>query len=159
MGWNKWQKADKLKAAQLVAYKKYFSDQFGTPIDNIDIEFFILKRKVYDHPDYFIPRIQTYVPASGKVKLKKADKALKTLVVMTILLGVMFVPVFQSYKSDEALKIEKLQKEITELKILNETKNLEKAQDFLTNENGQIFVKQEEIKSLPVDMRLVLLTH
>ncbi|WP_445719155.1 MFS transporter [Flavobacterium sp.] len=80
--------------------------------------------------------------------MEKANKALRTLVVMTVLLAIMFTPVFQSYKSDEALKIEKLQKEITELKILNETKNLEKAQDFLTNENGQIFVKQEEIKSL-----------
>ncbi|MDP5027512.1 MAG: MFS transporter [Flavobacterium sp.] len=80
--------------------------------------------------------------------MEKANKALRTLVVMTVLLAIMFTPVFQSYKSDEALKIEKLQKEITELKILNETKKLEQAQDFLNNENGQVFVKQEEIKSL-----------
>ncbi len=43
--------------------------------------------------------------------MEKANKALRTLVIMTILLAVMFTPVFQSYKSDEALKIETLNKE------------------------------------------------
>ena len=28
-GWNKWQKADKTKTAQLVLYKKYFAEQYG----------------------------------------------------------------------------------------------------------------------------------
>ncbi|MFV0235450.1 MFS transporter [Empedobacter falsenii] len=40
--------------------------------------------------------------------MEKSNKALTTLIVMTILLFVMFVPVFLSYKSDEALKIEEL---------------------------------------------------
>jgi MFS transporter, FHS family, L-fucose permease len=43
--------------------------------------------------------------------MEKANKALRTLVIMTVLLAVMFTPVFQSYKSDEALKIETLNKE------------------------------------------------
>lgn len=43
--------------------------------------------------------------------MEKANKALQTLVVMTILLAIMFTPVFQSYKSEEALKIESLTKE------------------------------------------------
>lgn len=84
--------------------------------------------------------------------MEKANKALRTLVVMSVLLAIMFTPVFQSYKSEEALKIEKLQKEISELKILNENKNLEQAQEFLNNENGQIFVKEAEIKSLQVPL-------
>jgi predicted RecB family endonuclease len=46
MGWNKYQKADKMKAAQLVAYKSYFSRQYGVPVDNIEVEFFIVKAKV-----------------------------------------------------------------------------------------------------------------
>ena len=41
--------------------------------------------------------------------IEKSNKALRMLVVMTILLAVMFTPVFQSYKSDSAVKIEKLQ--------------------------------------------------
>ncbi|WP_298392601.1 MFS transporter [Flavobacterium sp.] len=44
--------------------------------------------------------------------MEKANKALRTLVIMTVLLGVMFTPVFQSYKSDEAIKIEALTKEV-----------------------------------------------
>ena len=48
--------------------------------------------------------------------MEKANKALRTLVVMTVLLGVMFTPVFQSYKSDEALKIEALTKEVDVIK-------------------------------------------
>jgi hypothetical protein len=75
-GWNAKVKKDEDKQFQLILYKKFFSEQFNIPIDNIDIEFFILKRKVFDHPDYVIPRIQTFTPASGKVKLNKADKAL-----------------------------------------------------------------------------------
>ncbi|WP_298137447.1 MFS transporter [Flavobacterium sp.] len=48
--------------------------------------------------------------------MEKANKALRTLVVMTVLLGVMFTPVFQSYKSDEAIKIEALTKEVEVIK-------------------------------------------
>jgi len=40
--------------------------------------------------------------------MEKSNKALITLIVMTVLLFVMFVPVFMSYKSVEALKIEEL---------------------------------------------------
>ena len=79
-GWNDKVKKDEDKQFQLILYKKFFAEQFNIPVNNIDIEFFILKRKVYDHPDYFIPRIQTFVPASGKVKLNKADKALNNFI-------------------------------------------------------------------------------
>jgi hypothetical protein len=37
---------DELKQFQLILYKKYFAQQFNIPIDDIDIEFFIVKRKV-----------------------------------------------------------------------------------------------------------------
>tara|TARA_B100001093_G_scaffold470646_1_gene492276 strand:- start:274 stop:801 length:528 start_codon:yes stop_codon:yes gene_type:complete len=80
MGWNKWQKADKLKAAQLVAYKKYFSDQFGTPIDNIDIEFFIVKRKLLEESMFPQKRIQLLNPASGSVTRKKIQRNIDTFI-------------------------------------------------------------------------------
>jgi hypothetical protein len=76
MGWNKWQKADKIKAAQLVAYKKYFADQFGTPIDNIDIEFFIVKRKLLEESMFPQRRIQILNPSSGSVTRKKIQKSI-----------------------------------------------------------------------------------
>ena len=79
-GWNDKVKKDEDKQFQLILYKKFFAEQFNVPVSNIDVEFFILKRKVYDHPDYVIPRIQTFSPASGKVKLNKADKALNSFI-------------------------------------------------------------------------------
>ena len=73
-GWNDKTKKDEIKQFQLILYKKFFSEQFGVPVDSIDIEFFIVKRKVYEDADFPIPRIQTFKPASGKVKLNKATK-------------------------------------------------------------------------------------
>ena len=68
------------------------------------------------------------VPAGiSKEPMEKADKALKTLVVMTILLGVMFVPVFQSYKSDEAKVIQTIE---YELKAAKTPVNHAKLKDF-----------------------------
>jgi RecB family exonuclease len=79
-GWNDATKKDENKQFQLILYKKFFSEQFGVPYDDIRIEFFILKRKVYEHPDYNIPRIQTFAPPSGKIKLNKATKALEQFI-------------------------------------------------------------------------------
>jgi len=75
-GWNDMAKKDESKQFQLILYKKFFSEQFGVPLDNIEIEFFIVKRKVYDHPDFTISRIQTFTPPSGKIKLGKATNTL-----------------------------------------------------------------------------------
>mgnify|MGYP003673443057 FL=1 len=80
MGWNKWQKADKLKAAQLVAYKKYFADQFGTPIDNIDIEFFIVKRKLLEESMFPQRRIQILNPASGSITRKQIQRDIDSFI-------------------------------------------------------------------------------
>lgn len=75
-GWNKYTKKDESKQFQLILYKYFFSKQYNIPIENIDIEFFIVRRKVYLEGDYPQKRIQTHVPASGKVKINKATKNL-----------------------------------------------------------------------------------
>ena len=49
--------------------------------------------------------------------IEKAEKALKTLIIMTIFLILAFAPVFLSYKSDSAIAIERLE---TENKLLRE---------------------------------------
>ena len=46
MGWNKWAKADKNKTDQLLLYKYYYGEQNNIPLDKIDIEYFIVKRKI-----------------------------------------------------------------------------------------------------------------
>ncbi|MBF6607701.1 MAG: MFS transporter [Flavobacterium sp.] len=57
------------------------------------------------------------VPAGISLEpMEKANKALKTLVIMTGLLIVAFAPVFQSYKTEEALKVEALKSEVGVLK-------------------------------------------
>jgi predicted house-cleaning noncanonical NTP pyrophosphatase (MazG superfamily)/Holliday junction resolvase-like predicted endonuclease len=79
-GWNKYQKADSLKAAQLVAYKNYFAKQFGTPVDHIDIEFFIVKRKLIEESMFPQKRIQNFRPSSGSVTQKKVQKQIDAFV-------------------------------------------------------------------------------
>lgn len=72
-GWNKYQKADKTKTSQLVLYKKYFSEQYGHPVDKIDVSYYIVKRKVPENAEFANAkrRLQKFSPANGKVTLKK----------------------------------------------------------------------------------------
>ena len=68
----------KNKQFQLLLYKQYFSEQYGIPLDKIEIEFFIVKRKVLDLDDeklmspYQAYRVQQFTPPSGKIKLGRA---------------------------------------------------------------------------------------
>jgi hypothetical protein len=75
-GWNDKQKKDEIKQFQLILYKKFFSEQFNFPIENIEIEFFIVKRKLFESEDFVIKRIQKFTPPSGKVKLNRATQSL-----------------------------------------------------------------------------------
>jgi len=79
-GWNKHQKADKIKTGQLVAYKNYYSKQFGTPADNIDVEFFIVKRKIQEDSMFPQKRIQQFRPASGKVTQRQIQRQIDNFI-------------------------------------------------------------------------------
>ena len=79
-GWNKHQKADPVKTAQLVAYKNYFSEQFGVSKDNINVEFFIVKRKLIEESMFPQKRIQQFKPASGSVTQKKVQRQIDAFV-------------------------------------------------------------------------------
>jgi len=72
--WGDSQKNDEHKQFQLVLYKYLFSQLFGIDPKNIEVEFFILKRKLYENCDFVQSRIQIISPPSGKVKLNKALK-------------------------------------------------------------------------------------
>tara|TARA_R110000796_G_scaffold131977_1_gene247460 strand:- start:548 stop:1036 length:489 start_codon:yes stop_codon:yes gene_type:complete len=76
-GWNAKAKKDRSKQHQLVLYKKFFSEQYNIPIDNIEIEFFIVKRKLYESQDYVIKRVQQFRPPSGKTSINRATNSLK----------------------------------------------------------------------------------
>jgi len=71
-GWKAKDKADQTKLYQLLLYKHYFSNQFHIPIEDIEIEFFIVKRKLWEDSPFPLKRVQLFVPVSGKTKINKA---------------------------------------------------------------------------------------
>jgi hypothetical protein len=78
-GWVK-EKKDPFKTDQLILYKSYFSRQFQVPVENIDIQYFILKRKLYENTDYIQSRIQLFEPPSGKIKQNSIKKSISDFV-------------------------------------------------------------------------------
>jgi len=71
-GWSDNEKRDDQKTAQVLLYKEYFAKQYGWDVEQIEVEFFIVKRKIYEQAEYPIPRLQSFRPASGKNKRKQA---------------------------------------------------------------------------------------
>jgi hypothetical protein len=65
-GWTNYQKEDFTKTSQLVLYKALYSKNNNIPLGKIQVEFFILKRKLYDasKAKYEQSRIQVFKPAS-----------------------------------------------------------------------------------------------
>ena len=80
MGWNKYMKADKNKTNQLLLYKKFFSKQMEISTDKIDVEYLILKRRLYENFDYPQKRIQQFSPASGTPSVNKVMKRLQEFI-------------------------------------------------------------------------------
>ena len=79
-GWGDREKKNEIKQAQLIIYKKFFAQQFNIPVDNIKIEFFIVKRKLYEESEFVQKRVQQFVPASGKIKLNKVELLLNKFI-------------------------------------------------------------------------------
>lgn len=71
MGWNKYQKADVIKSDQLLLYKEYYAQKHDVPVDKIDIEFLIFKRKLWENAQFPQKRIQRHVPANGTPSMNK----------------------------------------------------------------------------------------
>jgi hypothetical protein len=79
-GWSDREKKDELKQFQILLYKTYFSEQFGVSTDNIDVKFFIVKRKIWEESEFPQKRIQEFTPANGKTKMNKAKDALNSFI-------------------------------------------------------------------------------
>jgi hypothetical protein len=67
-------RSDSTKTAQLILYKDYYSEQYGFPIDNIEVEYLILKRKLWENAQFIQKRIQTFKPAAGRNTINKVKK-------------------------------------------------------------------------------------
>jgi hypothetical protein len=76
MGWNKWQKADENKTQQLLLYKQFYSKQYNHPIERIEVEYFIVKRKLWEKAQFPQKRVQKFSPASGKPSMNKVNNRL-----------------------------------------------------------------------------------
>ena len=77
-GWNKWQKSDESKTNQLLLYKVFYAKEFGVPLDKIDVEFIILKRKHDPDDPWSGDRIQRFVPPHGNMSSKEAWTSFNT---------------------------------------------------------------------------------
>lgn len=79
-GWSKYEKEDELKKAQVLIYKHYFSKEYGIPYEDIEVEFFIVKRKLYEDSEFAQKRIQEYSPSQGKIVINKVLKQINYFV-------------------------------------------------------------------------------
>ena len=79
-GWNKWMKKDENKTQQLLLYKQFYSKQYNHPIDKIEVEYFIVKRKLWENAMFPQKRVQKFSPASGTVSMNKVAKRLDTFI-------------------------------------------------------------------------------
>ena len=80
MGWNKWAKADKTKTDQLLLYKQFYGKQNDIPLDKIDVEYFIVKRKLYEKVDWPQRRVQTFTPANGTPSINKVTNNIQSFI-------------------------------------------------------------------------------
>jgi hypothetical protein len=76
MGWNKWMKKDENKTQQLLLYKQFYSKQYDHPIERIEVEYFIVKRKLWEKAQFPQKRVQKFAPASGKPSMNKVNTRL-----------------------------------------------------------------------------------
>lgn len=79
-GWSDYEKKNDAKIAQILLYKEFFAKQFNVDVDQINVEYFILRRKINEDLEFVPKRVQEWRPASGKVKRGKAVKLLNEFV-------------------------------------------------------------------------------
>ena len=69
-GWNEYQREDPAKFSQVLLYKAFFSQKYNVPLNMIDVEFFILKRKLWENSSYPQSRIQMFTPTHNEKTVK-----------------------------------------------------------------------------------------
>jgi hypothetical protein len=120
-GWGDKEKKDEVKQFQILLYKAYFSEIFGVPEDHIDVEFFIVKRKIWEASEFPQKRVQQFTPANGKTKVKKAKTALDSFIESVFSLDGSYKPTdhqAQPSKSNCMYCQFKTKKDLCELAIL-----------------------------------------
>jgi len=80
MGWNQYQKADKMKNSQILLYKKYYSELFNIPLNKIKVEYQILRRKLPEDSAFPIPHVSKHIPAHGAPSVTKVYDEFMTFI-------------------------------------------------------------------------------
>ena len=77
-GWRDSQKKNPNLTAQVVLYKEFFAKQFGIDRDKINVEFFIVKRRVPKDAEFasMQRRVQQFSPNAGPRKTKQLLEAM-----------------------------------------------------------------------------------
>lgn len=71
MAWTTAQMEDLAKTSQLVLYKALYSKKHNVPVTKIDVEFLILKRKLYPNSKYRQSRIQVFKPEADQKEVTR----------------------------------------------------------------------------------------
>jgi ATP-dependent helicase/DNAse subunit B len=71
-GWNRYQTENPEKYYQVLLYKAFFSRKYDVNIDMIDVEFFILRRKLWENYAFPQSRIQTFIPKNDQKSVAKS---------------------------------------------------------------------------------------
>lgn len=79
-GWSDYEKKDQVKVNQILLYKRFFSRLKGIPEDKIDVQFFIVRRKINENLEFAPKRIQEFIPANGTKKVKDAFEDIRNFV-------------------------------------------------------------------------------
>lgn len=74
-GWNKYQKSDRTKIDQLLLYKRFYHQTFNVAMSDIEVEFFVVKRKLYEDVAFPQQRIQRISPPDGKLSMKEVESS------------------------------------------------------------------------------------
>lgn len=84
-GWKD-EKLDFVKTSQIILYKEFLHRQFDIPLDQIEVEYFIVKRKVPEDADYAVMRrrVQEFVPRDGSRTHKKVISQVEQFVTETL---------------------------------------------------------------------------
>lgn len=71
MAWTDSQMEDLSKTSQLVLYKALYSRKHNVPITMIDVEFFIIKRKLYENCRYKQSHVQIFHPDASQAEVTR----------------------------------------------------------------------------------------
>ena len=72
-GW-KYEKKDPMKKGQLLFYKKFVAEKYGIDINDVDVEFIIIKRLLWEKSEFPQKYVQRFEPASAQVSINKTFK-------------------------------------------------------------------------------------